>query len=192
MPFLLYASGRHYAHWVDCRRWDCAKCAHDKLVDIAVNLVRQEEKVWSVTVPRRQVQAVQRSCRRVGSLRLYLPGGGLHLVTERETSGYGWHTLPRDSMDEATDIRRWAESGLRVPCRTIWTPPWSPPPDAAAERGDQVLYRRVFSSVDQAERWGSRYGIRPTNADVPPVPEPTELAARMRLDDTLGDVRNLL
>jgi hypothetical protein len=177
---------------VDCRRWDCAKCAHDKLVDIAVNLVRQEEKVWSVTVPRRQVQAVQRSCRRVGSLRLYLPGGGLHLVTERETSGYGWHTLPRDSMDEATDIRRWAESGLRVPCRTIWTPPWSPPPDAAAERDDQVIYRRVFSSVDQAERWGSRYGIRPTNADVPPVPEPTELAARMRLDDTLGDVRNLL
>jgi hypothetical protein len=191
MPWILYASGRHYAHWVDCRRWDCAKCARDKLTEIAVNLVVQAEKVHEVALPPRLSRSVRSSQRNTNSLRLYLPGGGLHLVTDRETSGYGWATVPRDSMDVAGQIRAWAESGLRVPRRTVWTGEWVPPAEVVAET-EPVAYRRTFSSRVAAEEWLSRYGLRPTHMDTPPVTDAADLAARMRSDDTQGDVRNLL
>jgi hypothetical protein len=188
LVWMLRASGAHWYCWFDCGTWSCDACAHEKFVAIAENLIGHADKGYRVAVPRARVVGVRRSITGTSSLRLSLAGGGLYVVCDRETSGYGWATELVDTDEEVAEVlAAWPHSR---PTRTTWTGAWVPPVPVVTD-DDPVVYRQHFAGNAEMRAVLARVGVDPRREDRP-VADPYAVAARLREVASETDPRTLL
>jgi len=164
LVWLLRASGAQWLKWVDCGRWDCPKCARDRMTAAALHLARCTDKAWIVLVPPAWVPAVRRSVRGDDGLRLSLSNGGMYLANGRETSGHGWRTAPIPTVDVALLLTSWPHAR---PTKTTWTGRWRPktvPPDT----DDPVVLHYAFDDDEHLRTTLKHAGV-PTWVDLDPT-----------------------
>lgn len=147
--YLMYGSGAQSIKYVDCATWDCEVCARKRLAALSIDLLSVADGDVGIAAMRgtsreKVKKALQRA--KAASLRLTLHGDGVLFVADVAVRGQGW-ALEKVTLAEAA-IRLAGWQG-ETPKRAAWVG-WKPE-RAVAEREDEVIFKAIFGSNDEAE-----------------------------------------